>query len=44
MEESSTEKDKSQPYRDEAFRQNQVNFKKPYPATDEKALWSEGKR
>ncbi|KAF4349921.1 hypothetical protein G4B88_002343 (mitochondrion) [Cannabis sativa] len=30
--------------RDEAFWQSQVNFGPPNPATDEKALWSKGKR
>ncbi|KAL2252892.1 UNVERIFIED_CONTAM: putative mitochondrial protein, partial [Sesamum indicum] len=31
-------------FRDEAFWQSQVNFEPPNPTTDEKALWSEGKR
>jgi hypothetical protein len=30
--------------RDEAFWRSQVNFGPPNPATDEKALWSKGKR
>lgn len=30
--------------RDEAFWRSQVNFGLPNPATDEKALWSQGKR
>nr|YP_009675533.1 hypothetical protein FPI08_mgp20 [Sophora flavescens]QDD68277.1 hypothetical protein [Sophora flavescens] len=30
--------------RDEAFWRSQVNFGPPTPATDEKALWSKGKR
>ncbi|KAF3678951.1 hypothetical protein FXO37_04122 [Capsicum annuum] len=31
-------------FRDEAFWRSQVNFGPPNPATDEKALWSKGKR
>ncbi|KAH0706226.1 hypothetical protein KY285_012259 [Solanum tuberosum] len=34
----------SRAFRDEAFLRSQVNFGKPNPATDEKALWSKGKR
>lgn len=34
----------SRAFRDEAFWQSQVNFGPPNPATDEKALWSKGKR
>ena len=30
--------------RDEAFWRSQINFELPNPATDEKALWSKGKR
>lgn len=34
----------SRAFRDEAFWRSQVNFGPPNPATDEKALWSKGKR
>ncbi|KAL6491849.1 hypothetical protein OROGR_034012 [Orobanche gracilis] len=34
----------SRAFRDEAFWQSQVHFGPPNPATDEKALWSKGKR
>ncbi|KAK4348212.1 hypothetical protein RND71_034551 [Anisodus tanguticus] len=34
----------SRAFRDEAFWRRQVNFGPPNPATDEKALWSKGKR
>ena len=34
----------SRAFRDEAFWRSQVNFGPPNPATDDKALWSKGKR
>lgn len=34
----------SRAYRDEAFWRSQVNFGPPNPATDEKDIWSKGKR
>lgn len=34
----------SRAFRDEAFWRSQVNFGPPNPATEEKALWSKGKR
>jgi hypothetical protein len=34
----------SRAFRDEAFWRSQVNFGPPNPATDETALWSQGKR